>query len=101
MILYNVTIKIDWMIHEDWLEWMRLEHMPEVVATGCFVRSYLLKILETDEKDGPTYAAQYFAQTKADYDRYIEMHSALLRQKAFNLWGERFISFRSVMELVQ
>jgi len=101
MIAYNVTIKLDWMIHEDWLEWMRKEHMPEVVATGCFIRSYLFRILETDENEGPTYTAQYFAQSKADYNRYIEMHSALYRQKAFDLWGERFIAFRSLMELVQ
>jgi hypothetical protein len=32
-------------------------------------------LLDADEKDGPTYAAQYFAESKADYDRYIELHS--------------------------
>ena len=100
MILYNVTIKVDWTIHDEWLEWMRQEHIPEVVATGCFIRSYLFRILETDETEGPTYAAQYFAQSKGDYDRYIELHSSLLRQKAFDLWGDKFISFRSLMEVV-
>ena len=100
MILYNVTVKVDWIIHDEWLEWMRREHMPEVVATGCFIRSYLFRILETDETEGPTYSSQYFAQSKADYDKYIDLHAALLRQKAFDLWGNRFITFRSLMEVV-
>lgn len=100
MILYNITVKVDWAIHDSWLEWMRKEHMPEVVATGCFIRSYLFRILETDESEGPAYAAQYFAQSKADYDKYIDLHAPLLRQKAFDLWGDKFITFRSLLEVV-
>jgi hypothetical protein len=101
MILYNVTVKVDWAIHDAWLEWMRKEHMPEVVATGCFIRSYLFRILETDETEGLTYSSQYFAESKSDYNRYIELYAATMRQKAFDKWGERFIAFRSVMEVVK
>ena len=34
-----------------------------------------------DDKDGPTYAAQYFADSKPDYNRYIEIYSTAMRQK--------------------
>ena len=27
MIIYNVTINIDHSVHEDWLEWMKNEHV--------------------------------------------------------------------------
>lgn len=101
MVIYNVTVKVEWSIHEDWLYWMQHEHLPEVLATGCFIKSQLTRILETDDKDGPTYATQYFAENKSDYERYIELHSILMRQKAFDKWGERFIAFRSLMEIVQ
>lgn len=101
MIIYNVTVKVDWSIHEDWLFWMQHEHLSDMAATGCFIKSQLIRLLETEEKDGPTYAAQYFSENKSDYDRYIELHSILMRQKAFDKWGERFIAFRSLMEIVQ
>jgi hypothetical protein len=101
MIIYNVTIKINWLIHDAWLLWMQHEHMPEVVATGCFTHSQLARLLETDDKDGPTYAAQYFADSKSGYNRYIELHSAGLRQKGFDKWGDQFTAFRSVMQIVQ
>jgi hypothetical protein len=100
MLIYNVTIKIDWSIHDAWVQWMKQEHMPEVVDTGCFTGSQLIRLLETDEKEGPTYAAQYFAETKAAYNRYIEIHSAVLRQKTFEKWGDRFIAFRSLMQVI-
>ncbi|MCG7857224.1 DUF4286 family protein [Flavihumibacter sediminis] len=100
MYIYNVTLQVDWSIAEDWLLWMKEEHMPEVVATGCFTESRLLRLVEVDETVGPTYAAQYSAESKEDYNRYITTHAETLRNKSFQKWGDRFIAFRSVMVLV-
>ena len=101
MLIYNVTVKVDWSIHDAWVQWMLNEHMPEMIETGCFTDSKLLRLLEIDEKDGPSYAAQYFANSKSDYNRYIENHSTTVRQKYFDTWGDRFVAFRSLMQIVQ
>ena len=101
MIVYNVTSKLDWSIHDAWVKWMLEEHIPEVVATGCFINAQLLKLLEIDEEDGPTYTAQYFAETKQQQEEYVQLHAAALRQKVFDKWGNRTIAFRSIMEVVQ
>lgn len=98
--IYNVTLKVDWSIAEDWLGWMQTVHMPEVVATGCFQESRLLRLIEVDDTEGPTYAAQYTAPDKEHYNRYITQFAEGLRKKSFDQWGSRFIAFRSVMELV-
>ncbi|HMO31504.1 MAG TPA: DUF4286 family protein [Lacibacter sp.] len=100
MFIYNVTVKVDWAIHDAWLQWMQEVHMPEVVATGCFISSRLLRLLESDEAEGPTYAAQYTAESKAVYNRYIDSFAEELRRKAFEKWGNRFIAFRSLMQVV-
>lgn len=101
MIVYNVTSKLDWSIHDAWVKWMLEEHIPEVVATGYFTSGQLLKLLEIDEEDGPTYTAQYFAETKQQQEEYVQHHAAALRQKVFDKWGNRIIAFRSIMEVVQ
>ena len=101
MFVYNVTVKVDWSIHEAWVPWMLNEHIHEMIKTGCFTDAKLLLLLETDEKEGPTYATQYFDDRKSDYNRYIENHSAAIRKKYFDTWGDRFIAFRSLMQIVQ
>ena len=101
MFIYNVSVKVDWRVHDEWLLWMKNIHIPEVVATGCFTHAQMLRLLETDEQDGPTYITQYFAKSKSDYNRYIDLHAASMRQKAFDKWGDTFIAFRSLMQLVQ
>lgn len=100
MIIYNVTIKLEEAIHEQWLQWLRAEHIPDVINTGCFTRATVLRLMEIDDSEGPTYAIQYFAESKASYNRYIEKFAPEMRQRSFDKWGSRFIAFRSVMQVV-
>lgn len=100
MIVYNVTIKVAEPVHQNWLHWLKKEHVPEVVQTGCFTHATILRLLEVDDSEGPTYTVQYFAESKALYNNYIEKHAPLLRQKSFDKWGNQFIAFRSVMQVV-
>jgi Domain of unknown function (DUF4286) len=100
MIIYNVTTAVSWQVHDAWLHWMKEVHIPEVMATQCFEKHQFVRLLETDETEGPTYAVQYFASNVDMYDLYIQQHSTALRQKAITLWNEQCISFRSLMETV-
>jgi hypothetical protein len=101
MIIYNVTIKVEQSIADQWLQWLLNEHIPDIMQTGCFSSHKVVRLLEVDESEGPTYAIQYHADSKADYNRYIEMHTTTMRQKSIDKWGNRFIAFRSVMQIVQ
>ena len=100
MIVYNVTIKVETAIAAEWLQWLQQEHVPEVLNTGCFTEANIHRLLETDDSEGPTYSIQYKAESKALYNRYIEQFVGEMRQKSFYKWGNRFIAFRSVMQVV-
>lgn len=100
MIVYNVTIKVESQIAADWLYWLKHEHIPEVLATGCFSNAGTFRLLETDEHDGITFIVQYFTENKDSYYRYLKDHAAAMRQKSFEKWGDKFIAFRSLMQVV-
>ena len=101
MIVYNITIKIDREIEDKWIEWQRNEHIPAVMATGSFFEYKFFRLLEQDETDSITYVIQYFATSIENYDRYIKTFAGELRKNAIDKWGDRFIAFRTIMELVQ
>jgi len=101
MIIYNVTIKVEQSIADAWLQWMLNEHIPDIMQTGCFSSHKVVRLLEVDETEGPTYAIQYHADSKANYNRYIERYATEMRQKSFDKWGNNFIAFRSVMQVIQ
>jgi hypothetical protein len=100
MILYNVTVKLMTSIEKDWLQWMREEHISEVLGTGLFNEARLWKMMDMEEEDGVTYAVQYTADSIEQYRTYVEVHAAAMRQKGIDKWGERFIAFRTLMERV-
>jgi hypothetical protein len=100
MIIYNVTSKVATEIAEAWLQWLTEDHAPAIVATGCFESFRVLRLLEQDESEGPTYAVQYVAPAQEGYDRYIRDFAPRFRQEGYERWGARFISFRSVMEVI-
>ncbi|MCY7311225.1 MAG: DUF4286 family protein [Bacteroidota bacterium] len=100
MIIYNVTIKVDHSIAAGWLTWLKEEHITDIISTGCFTHAVILHLLEADDTEGITYAVQYHAESKALYNRYIEQFSEEMRKKGMDKWGNKFIAFRSVMQLV-
>ena len=100
MFIYNVTIKITDSIHHDWVKWMKEKHIPEVLSKNCFTECRMVRLLDIDDSDGPTYAMQYSANTREDYERYIEVYSPALRKDLIDKWGSNFVAFRSLMEVV-
>jgi hypothetical protein len=101
MIVCNITTKVHASIDAAWLHWQQQEHIPEIMDTGFFTAFKLFRLLEQDDSDGNTYTVQYLANKAEHYDSYMVKHAALLRQKAFEKWGDKTISFRSVLEVIQ
>jgi hypothetical protein len=98
MILYSVTINVDDSIHDRWYEWIKKEHIPEVMATGCFKSSEIFRVVSPEPEEGTTYCIQYYSDDIADYEKYQIEHAAILQTKHKDKFGNNFTSFRTVME---
>ena len=101
MLIYNVTTKVDWSIADDWVQWMKDIYIPGILATGCFNKYQFVRLLDVDDVEGPTYAVQYFSPAKSRYDYYTRKFAATFRNDSIERWGEKFISFGSIMEIVK
>lgn len=99
MYLYNVTLIVDDAAAEEWLAWMQEVHIPLVMATGRFLSSKLLRVVDSPN-EGVTYCAQYLAETKAEYDEYQAVHAPALQQELNERFKDRFVAFRTLMEYV-
>ncbi len=101
MIIYNTTIKVDWTIAEEWAQWMREVHIPDVLSTGCFEKHQFVRLLQEDETEGPTYASQYYATALTKYDYYLQHYAAAFREQIKNKWGDKYVDFRTLMQIVE
>jgi len=99
MIIYNVTINVDDSIHKQWLDWIKI-HIPKVLATGKFKEAKLTRVLVEESHGGATYSIQFRALSKAALKDYYADHAQGLRQESKKLFGDKALSFRTELEII-
>ena len=99
MILYNVTVNIDESVHDEWLEWMKTEHIPAVLATGMFIENRIC-LIHGESEGGISYAIQYVAPDRAHYDRYQREFAPALQHDHSVRYASKFVAFRTVLEII-
>ena len=99
MILYNVTVSIDEMIADEWLDWMRSKHIPDVMATGCFIESRISRV-HGEEDGGMTFAIGYIAPSQDKFDEYQRDHAPSLQKEHGEKYSGRFAAFRTMLTVI-
>lgn len=100
MIIYNITVNIDEQIHEKWLNWMQGVHIPQVMATGKFIKALMSKVLVNEEMGGISYSVQYTCESRELLDLYYREDAVRLRKEGLRLFGQQFVAFRTELEIV-
>ena len=99
MILYNVTISIDTNVEEQWLQWMKEVHIPDVMNTGLFIDNKICRI-HAEEEGGKSYSIQYLAKSWNEYNQYKDTFSQKLQQEHTLKFSGKFAAFRTILEVV-
>ncbi|RMD72128.1 MAG: DUF4286 family protein [Bacteroidetes bacterium] len=100
MIIYNVTVKVDADVADEWLEWMRQVHIPDVMATGYFEGYKLLHLYGHDDEQGITYAIQYQCKDLDTLARYQETEAPRLQRAHAERFKDKYVAFRTILEEV-
>jgi len=99
VILYNVTIKIEQTLVEEWLDWMKKVHIPEIMKTGYFVEYKVCEMLHDDEDGGVTYAFQYFSKNMENFQTYQREHAQALQKNMSDRYPNKYGAFRTLLKV--
>lgn len=98
-IIYNVTVSIDVDVHDEWVEWMKNIHIPEVLATGMFLESRFTRVIG-EEEGGKTYSIQYLCENMETYERYQNEFATPLQYAHNAKYAGKFAAFRTILNVV-
>lgn len=101
MVLYNVTMKIDCDIEEEWLSWMKQKHIPDVMNSGNFLSAQISRLLDQPGEEDPTYVIQYRCAGREQYENYIANFAPGFRDDYDRRYKGKFVAFRTLMEVLQ
>jgi len=100
MYIYNVTVNIEESVQQDWLNWMKEVHIPEVLATGCFVDSRLSQVM-VEEEQGITYSIQYRLEDLKQLEEYRQKFASRLQLEHRARYRDKFVAFRTILKIEQ
>jgi hypothetical protein len=99
MIIYNVTINVENDVREEWLNWMKTKHIPDVLLTGYFIDNKICKVL-VDEEQGTTYSIQYTCESHDKLKEYQRLHAPRLQKEVTDKFPNKFVAFRTLLEVI-
>ncbi|HUQ64612.1 MAG TPA: DUF4286 family protein [Flavitalea sp.] len=100
MIIYNITTLVSWPIHDDWKQWLMNEYIPALMSTKLFSNYQVVRLMEVNEDEGPTYALQLYLNNASDFNNFRASHLELFLKKEKSAWGDYATSFASLMEVI-
>jgi hypothetical protein len=99
MLIYSVTVNVENNIAEEWVQWMKEIHIPDVMGTGCFVEAHFSQLLEPVQDDeSTTFNVQYACVNQEKLDFYLQTFAPALRQHAIDVFGDQFVAFRTILK---
>lgn len=94
-LVYEVTAVVELEMSEGWERYMREQHIPDVLATGCFSRASLARA------SGGRYLIRYHLASRADLDRYLAQAAPALRAEFTARYPGGVALTRETWELLQ
>ena len=99
MLLFNVTVIIEEASAPEWLQWMNESHIPELMATDCFVSHRVLRIVDSPN-EGLSYCIQFIAETDAKYHAFKNLHEENFTGKLYEKYPNKLVVFSTLMEFI-
>ncbi len=101
MIIYNVTVNVEDSVHDEWFNWMKNIHIPDVMNTGLFEGNIFSRIITRQEDEtGQTYSIQYKCKSLDVLNQYQEIFAPKLQQEHNQKFQGKFVAFRTILEEV-
>lgn len=102
MIIYSVTINIEDDVQEDWLQWMKNTHIPDVMNTGYFIDHKISRVISHQpDNEGTSYNIQYSCEKMADLHQYQTNKAPKLQAEHNERFKDKFVAFRTLLETVE
>ena len=98
MVIYSVTVAVDPSIVDAWIDYMKKEHIPDVLKTGCFLEFTFCRVIGNSEENKNSYNIQYHCHGMADMHRYQVQFGPALQQEHIKLFGDKAVAFRTLLE---
>jgi hypothetical protein len=100
MVIYRVIVQVEVAIEEEWVGWMRSEHIPEVMNTGFFVDTQFARVVEPESAGSAEYCIEYRCRSAAGLEAYRNRDAARLQAEHTERYRGQVTATRTVLTTI-
>ena len=101
MIIYSITTIVKKEVEQEWCQWMKDKHIPDILHTGFFNNHRMFKVrIPTSLEGESTYIVQYECESIENYISYAEKDAPRLQADSASKFIGKITTARTVMELL-
>ena len=100
MIIYQVEVTVPKDLVEQWLDYMTSHHIDDVVNTGMFISSELVRVVDPSSDDHVVFRVRYTCDSNDKLTRYRSEFAPALMADHTRIFGDRVSAVRTVTEKV-
>jgi hypothetical protein len=97
MIIYNLTIKVDWEQHNAFKFWIEEEVLIDAANNEHIQSSKFLKLLDIDTSDGMTYCVQHYFDSQMAYNQYKMTEHSTFHKVLKERFSDKLVVFASIL----
>ena len=98
MIIYNITIKVELEILNDFVDWAK--HYVGSSPDGNELPSRIYQLMNVDSSDGITYCLQHYFMSVEAFNMFKIQGDLAFREELADRYGDKLVVFASVLSEV-
>ena len=98
MLVYNITFHIDDSVHEEVVDYLKNEYIPEAGRNGFLVQPRLCRIHPSHGEAGQSYAIQFYVKDRKTLDNWLYSQGEKLHRQIIIRFGDKVVGFSTLME---
>lgn len=100
MLILNTTFLVSDKVQNQWLNWVREQHIPFMLSTKYFINPQIAKILSHDTADGTSYSVQFQINNRETLEKWQREFAGKFEQNCNQIFGNEALFFSTILELV-
>ncbi len=100
MLIFNTTYQVTSNHTENWIQWIKTEHIPFMMKSDVFLEPQISKIVGSEDESGTSFSVQFKVDNMDTLILWHKQYATEFQDIASAKFGTEVVFFSTVLELI-
>lgn len=100
MLIFNTTYQVTTNHTDNWIQWIKTEHIPFMLQSEVFIEPQITKIVGSEDETGTSFSVQFKINDMDALVLWHNQYATIFQDKVSSKFGTEVVFFSTVLELL-